>query len=323
MNDFPFNINPLMSQFFGCFGLDENDTELNYFASFIKTVNQKIIVEFAGWLAVQIGKVWAFTQKCAQAIIDAPSDLGKALIALITKYIQPVIEELQQFTSDLGKTWLLTKLSGMFADVKSPIPEIDLGFFGIVIPGNQAFYDLGLTDTLETIRTKYAAIIRWVTGWITSMFDWLVALITNGEGTGILDIILTFLRIPTEYIEDPPLTPVEQVNKWLADINSAIAKVGVWIAQRTDPVVDMITTLLATCVKFFVTATDKIGQLVAYLTATVTGWITGAIAVDFESLDPSIHPAIVTIAKFIYCIIKFVVNLLVFMFSFSWVNLNE
>jgi len=323
MSDFPFNVNQPLTQFFGCFGLNENDTELNYFASFIKTINQKVIVEFGGWLVVQIGKVWAFTQKCAQAIIDAPSDLGKALIALIGKYIKPPIVELQQFTSDLGKTWLLTKLSGMFADIKTPIPEIDLGLFGIVIPGNQAFYDLGLTDTSETIRTKYAAVIRWVTGWITSMFKWLVGLITNDEGTGILDIVLTFLRIPTEYIEDPPLTPVEQVNKWLADINSAIAKVGVWIANRTSPVVEMITTLLATCVKFFVTLASDISKIIPYLTGIITGWITGTVAVDFGSLDTSIHPAIVTIAKFIYCIIKFVVNLLVFMFSFSWVNLNE
>jgi hypothetical protein len=313
MSDFPFNVNQPLTQFFGCFGLDENDTELNYFASFIKTINQKVIVEFGGWLAVRIGKVWAFTQKCAQAISDAPSDIGQALIALITKYIKPPIVELQQFTSDLGKTWLLTKLSGMFADIKTPIPEIDLGLFGIVIPGNQAFYDLGLTDTSETIRTKYAAVIRWVTGWITSMFKWLVGLITNDEKTGILDIILTFLVIPS----------ADTIDQWIADIKDAIVKVGEWIAKRTSPVIDMITTLLATCVKFFVTLASDISKIVPYLTGIITGWITGAVAVDFDSLDTSIHPAIVTIAKFIYCIIKFVVNLLVFMFSFSWVNLNE
>ena len=209
--------------------------------------------------------------------------------------INEVIELLQLIISQPAE-WLFS-LINVFEDVRTPIPEISLGLFDLTIPGNKAYRDLVAQYNLtsEQIANKFAVVIKFIVG-----------------------IIKTCFNTVWKYIEDA-MNIITEIN--IDNVAEKVQDVIDYFAELVAPALGVIAGWIESLIGFFVEGSTEINRIKNGIYQTVVDVITGAVAFTQEmldNLDDSLHPKIKQIVRFIICLLKFVVNLIIFLFSFSW-----
>jgi predicted PurR-regulated permease PerM len=280
MSETTFDVTNLINDFMECLGLEPS--EQNFLSSFMDKVIE-VIVKIFGSVAEPFGKVWNF--------LKYPTDLT---------LINEAIEELNKILTKPAE-WLFV-LINVFEDIKTPIPEIPLGLFDLSIHGNKAYRDLVAQYNLtsDQIINKFSSVVRFIVGIITSCVSSVTKYITD-----LMDII-------NGIVEDF-LNP-EKLAEW---INKAV----LYFIELVAPAVKIVNGWIESLIGLFETDTKEIEKIKNGITKIILDVVTGA--VDFtqemlDNLDKSLHPKIKQIVRFIICLLKFVVNLIVYLFSFGW-----
>jgi hypothetical protein len=94
-----------------------------------------------------------------------------------------------------------------------------------------------------------------------------------------------------------------------------------YFAELVAPALGVVAGWIESLIGFFVEGSTEINRIKNGIYQTVVDVVTGAVAFTQElldNLDGSLHPKIKQIVRFIICLLKFVVNLIIFLFSFSW-----
>lgn len=209
--------------------------------------------------------------------------------------INECIEELSELISD-PYNWLFSKIN-RFENCKTPVPEIPLGILDIVIPANKAYRDLVAQYDIsaETLSNKFAVIVTAIVSVLTSGFQTVLSYVT--------DLINLLTTINIDNI-------VEKIQELVG-----------WFASLVAPVIKVVDGWLEGLIGLFVRGATEINRIKNELYDFVVGCLTGAIPFTNESLDTldiSVHPLIKTIARFVICFLKFIVEMIIFLFSFSW-----
>lgn len=246
--------------------------------------------------------MFTFYQKIIETMIELfgwlAVQLGK-LWQFITEgtlsLVQECIEGLSELISN-ASAWLFARIN-VFEDIDTPIPDIPLGILDIVIPANKVYRDLvaQYDYTTDQLAVKFAKVVNTIIGFITSAFGW------------VWDKVESVYSIITEITID--------------NIAEKIEELITWFAELVAPILGIVNGWIEFLIGLFVEGSEMITSIKNSLIQFVIDVLTGNTPFTDESLDTldiNVHPRIKMIARFIICLLKFIVNMIIYLFSFSW-----